>query len=101
MKDAIPKIPLKEGVYAYMPGPQYETEAEIKMLSLIGADAVGMSTVPEVISAAHSGLEVFGISCITDECYMPVSPSHEKVLEVANQASEKLKFLVMKMIKLM
>lgn len=63
------KINLQEGVYAFMPGPQYETKAEIKMLSTLGADAVGMSTVPEVISASHSGIEVLGISCITNLCF--------------------------------
>lgn len=101
MKESIEKIPLKEGVYAYMPGPQYETEAEIKMLSILGADAVGMSTVPEVISAVHSGMEVVGISCITDECYSSESPDHDKVVEVANQASQKLTNLIMKIVKQM
>lgn len=101
MKGAIQKIPLQEGIYAYMPGPQYETEAEIKMLQIMGADAVGMSTVPEVICATHSDIEVLGISCITDECYTDVAQTHEKVVEVANKASEKLKTLVMKIIKAM
>ncbi|MBQ9314188.1 MAG: purine-nucleoside phosphorylase [Clostridia bacterium] len=100
-KDLTTKLELKEGVYAFMPGPQYETEAEIKMLDIIGADAVGMSTVPEVISAVHSGIEVLGITCITDECYAPVSPSHERVLQVAEQVSEKFKTLVMKVIMAM
>lgn len=101
MKEAIEKIPLKEGVYAYMPGPQYETEAEIRMLSVLGADAVGMSTIPEVISAVHSGMEVLGISCITNECYSPELSTHDKVVEVANQASQKLTSLVTKIIKQM
>jgi purine-nucleoside phosphorylase len=52
------KITLQEGVYAFMPGPQYETPAEINMLKILGADAVGMSTVPEVIEGTHSGMEV-------------------------------------------
>jgi len=59
-------ISLKEGVYLYMPGPSFETPAEIKLASLLGADAVGMSTAPEVITAAHAGMTVLGISCITN-----------------------------------
>lgn len=57
---------LKTGVYAYMPGPQFETPAEIRMLHIIGADLVGMSTVPEVIMAAACGLKVLGISVVSD-----------------------------------
>lgn len=59
-------IDVKEGVYGYAYGPQYETPAEVRALGILGADAVGMSTAPEVIAAAHCGMEVLGVSCITN-----------------------------------
>lgn len=95
------KIELKEGVYAYMTGPQYETPAEIKMLEVIGADAVGMSTVPEVIVANHIGIEVLGISCITNVTGSGTVQSHEEVIENADKVADKLKRLVMRIIRIM
>jgi purine-nucleoside phosphorylase len=76
---------LRSGVYLQMTGPSYETPAEIRMARALGADAVGMSTVPEVIVAAHQGLPVCGISCITNLA-AGISPhrlSHQEVMDVA------------------
>ena len=60
------KIPVRKGVYMYMPGPQYESPAEIRAARILGADAVGMSTVPEVIVARHCGMQVLGVTMLTN-----------------------------------
>lgn len=78
-------ITLQEGVYAMYSGPNYETPAEIRMFRTLGADAVGMSTVPEALVAGHSGLQVIGISCITNMAagVLPVKLNHAEVVETA------------------
>ncbi len=85
-------IDYKEGVYAFFQGPYYETRAEIKMYGILGADAIGMSTVPETIVANYLGLKVLGISCITNMAtgLRDGKHSHQEVVEIANAASEKL-----------
>ena len=84
------KIELKEGVYVSLSGPTYETPAEIRMLRTLGADAVGMSTVPEVMVAAHMGVKVAGVSCITNLAagISPNKLSHDEVSETANRVKE-------------
>jgi purine-nucleoside phosphorylase len=78
-------VPVAHGVYAGLHGPSYETPAEIRYLRTIGADAVGMSTVPEAIVARHMGLEVLGVSCITNMAagVLPEPLRHEEVMETA------------------
>ena len=97
------KIPVKRGVYVAVSGPNLETKAEYRFLRIIGADAVGMSTVPEVIVAVHAGLRVLGISCITDECLPDaLKPANiEMILRVAAEAEPKLSRLISKTIKSM
>jgi len=80
-------IPLTHGVYVATHGPSYETPAEIRYFRKIGADAVGMSTVPEAIAARHMGLDVLGISCITNMAagVLPGPLNHEEVMETARR----------------
>jgi len=80
-------LPLPHGVYAALLGPSYETPAEIRYLRTIGADAVGMSTVPEAIAARHMGISVLGISCITNMAagVLPEPLRHEEVMETARR----------------
>lgn len=86
---------LKEGVYMGFSGPTYETPAEIRFARTIGADAVGMSTVPEVIVAAHSGLKVLGISCITNlAAGMQKNLNHAEVVETTERVKVEFKALV-------
>ncbi len=99
VKDAAAELsmPIHEGVYCFMGGPQFETPAEIRALRLLGGDAVGMSTVPEAIVAARCGMEVLGISCITNMAAGMIAGmyvSDEEVTEVAGQASGRFSALV-------
>ncbi|WP_025026157.1 purine-nucleoside phosphorylase [Caldalkalibacillus mannanilyticus] len=89
-------INVQKGVYVGVSGPTYMTPAELTMLANLGADAVGMSTVPEVIIASHTGLKVIGISCITDMAIgAELEPlTHEQVVEVANRTRPKFISLV-------
>ena len=86
------KIQLEEGVYAALTGPSYETPAEIRFLRAIGADLVGMSTVPEVIVANYLGMRVLAISCVTNMAagILPQKINHEEVLEAGRQVRDTL-----------
>ncbi|MBI4040721.1 MAG: purine-nucleoside phosphorylase [Deltaproteobacteria bacterium] len=81
-------LPLKKGVYVAVSGPSYETPAEIQMFRKWGADAVGMSTVPEVIAARHQQMRVCAISCITNSAAQQHAVSHEEVLKATQSASK-------------
>ena len=103
LKPIIKKITGKSltGVYAYMKGPTYETPAEIRALRVLGADAVGMSTVPEAVVAKHSGLKCIGISCITNMAAGIKNEilSHEDVKETANKVEENFKKVIKELVK--
>ena len=89
-------IKVQEGVYAFFSGPTYETPAEVKMAQILGADAVGMSTAPEVIVASHSKLKVVGISCITNMAagILDQPLNHEEVIETTQKVKEEFLSLV-------
>lgn len=89
-------IDLKNGVYSYCKGPSFESPAEIKALRILGADAVGMSTVPEVIVARHMGMRVLGISCITNMAagILDQPLTHEEVMETGKSVEQKFSSLV-------
>jgi purine-nucleoside phosphorylase len=90
-------IKLKEGIYLALSGPTYETPAEIRMLRVLGADAVGMSTVPEVIAMSHMGIPVLGISCITNMAagILKQKLTHEEVMETTARVQETFTKLVL------
>ncbi len=95
------KIEVKSGTYIGLQGPTFETPAEYKWLHVIGGDAVGMSTVPEVIVARHGGMKVFAMSVITDLGISdePVTITHEEVLEAANAAAPKMAAIVTELVQ--
>lgn len=94
---------LKEGVYMWFTGPVYETPAEVRMARIMGADAVGMSTVPEVIVANHRGVKVLGISAITNMAagILDKPLNHEEVIDVSSKIQDKFENLVKKIIEKM
>ena len=94
-------VDLQEGVYMALTGPSYETPAEVKMAGILGADAVGMSTVPEAIVASWAKMDVIGISCICNSAagVSTVGLSHEDVIRAANIAKDKFKKLIVEVLK--
>ena len=94
-------IKLNEGVYAWWTGPSYETPAEIKMIRTLGADAVGMSTVPESLVASHMNMQVLGISCLTNMAsgILDQKLTHDEVIEVAGKANQAFSKLIQEIIK--
>lgn len=94
---------LQEGVYAYVAGPSYETPAELRFLRMVGADAVGMSTVPSVVVARHAGIRVLGVSTITNMAVPDPAPgtklTHDEVLETGMRVIPKLTALLHGMVR--
>lgn len=95
------QIELREGVYQLFTGPQFETPAEIRMARLFGADAVGMSTVPETIAACHAGMRVLGISCLTNMAagISEQGLNHVEVLETGERVKATFSALVKEIVK--
>lgn len=92
---------LKQGVYVMLSGPTYETPAEIRMVRILGGDTVGMSTVPEVIIANHSGIKTVGISCITNMAagILDQPLSHEEVMETSTKVKTNFINLMNRIVK--
>ena len=96
-------ITLRQGIYCGLAGPNYETPAEIRMLRSLGADAVGMSTVPEALAARHMGIRVLGISCVTNMAagVLDQKLTHEEVFATGKQAEKKFSTLLAEIIERM
>jgi purine-nucleoside phosphorylase len=94
-------IVLREGVYVAVPGPNLETRAEYRMLRTMGADVVGMSTVPEVIVAAHAGMRTLGISIITDQCLPDALEPADigRIIATASRAEPSLTRLITRVVE--
>ncbi len=95
------KIKVQKGIYVAVPGPNLETKAEYRFLRTIGADVVGMSTIPENIVANHMGIKVLGISIVTDECFpdslKPVNV--EEIISTAMKAEPKMTLIMKEIVK--
>jgi len=94
-------IKLQEGTYIFLTGPSYETPAEIRAFRILGADAVGMSTVPEVLAANHCGIKTAGISCITNMAagILDTPLNHKEVMETADRVKESFSRLIRSVIE--
>ena len=94
-------IEVVNGVYCYCQGPMFETPAEIRMLRTLGADAAGMSTVPEVIAAVHCGIKVLGISCLTNMAagILEQPLTHEEVMETGKRIENDFSRYVIELVK--
>ena len=95
------RIPLQKGVYVAVSGPNLETRAEYRFLKAIGADVVGMSTVPEIIVAVHSGMRTLGISVVTDECFPDaLKPANiAEIIKTANRAEPNLTLIMKRVVE--
>ena len=93
-------VTLREGVYLALTGPTYETPAEVRMLRMLGADALGMSTVPEAIVARHSGMKIVAFSCITNVAagMLEQEINHQEVMEVGKRAGAQLSELILRLL---
>lgn len=100
-RDAKPADLLHRGIYCALSGPTYETPAEIRLYRLLGADAVGMSTVPEAIAARHLGMKVIGISCITNYAagMTDEAINHEEVMEIGKRVSDVFRELLRRVVE--